>query len=67
MDIEDINQWEIDITNAKKEHLENPAAMDIMASRHFSKIPEITEDSIKKDYDEAANWIMSGFGIEEKQ
>jgi hypothetical protein len=67
LDMEDINQWEIDITNAEKERLENPAAMDIMAGRQISKIPELTEHTIDKDYDEAANWIMLGFGIEEKQ
>jgi hypothetical protein len=67
LDTADINQWKTEITNAEKERLENPAAMDIMAGRHISKIPELTEDTINKDYDEAATWIMSGFSIEEKQ
>lgn len=63
----DIERWDKEIINAEKDRLDNPAAMDVMACRQVTNATEGADDSTIKDNNNAVEWIMHGFAIEEKQ
>jgi hypothetical protein len=64
---EDIVRWTADITLAENERCQNPAAMDIMASRlpqpGRNEIP-FNESISEKS---GSEWIILGISMEEKQ
>ena len=62
----DIARWNQEIIIAEKYRLEKPSAMDIMACQQITKAPETAGDNIK-DNNDGVEWIMLGFGIEERQ